>query len=185
MRPLSAVRGVKFILVEHDEDELQRPSYGVEGWPLFRGFLSVAVNGDPTGAMVSVCNSGVYVNRGSTVLTFSPTFTLTKAVFLCYTWLVYDTLLNRSAKVGGWVSLAVSLWLLLFNTDFRWLSVQHWVCAIVCIRESVDSLCRDGTDTPYSVIQTEASKNLLTTNLPQCISFHRHLSFIFGCSATN
>ncbi len=28
-------------------------------------------------------------------------------------------------------------------------------------RDSVDSLCRDGTDTPYSVIQTEASNNLL------------------------
>ncbi len=34
-----------------------------------------------------------------------------------------------------------------------------------CIRESVDSLCRDGTDTPCSVIQMEASKNLLRTNL--------------------
>ncbi len=34
-----------------------------------------------------------------------------------------------------------------------------------CIRESVDSLCGDGTDTPCSVIQTEASTNLLRTNL--------------------
>ncbi len=53
------------------------------------------------------------------------------------------------------------------------------------ITESVDSLCRDGTDTPYSVIETKASKNLLTTNLPQSISIHRHLTIIFGCSATN
>ncbi len=28
-----------------------------------------------------------------------------------------------------------------------------------CVQALVDSLCRDGTDTPYSVIQTEASKN--------------------------
>ncbi len=29
--------------------------------------------------------------------------------------------------------------------------------------ESVDSLCRDGTDTPYTVIQAVASRNLLRT----------------------
>ncbi len=37
------------------------------------------------------------------------------------------------------------------------LSTINYVIYAPVIRESVDTLCRDGTDTPYSVIQTEAS----------------------------
>ena len=49
------------------------PLYGVEGWPLNRGFLSTILNGDAVGTKVSGRyrqggrSSGVAVKRGSTV----------------------------------------------------------------------------------------------------------------------
>ena len=50
------------------------PLYGVVGCPLFRGCLSIEVNGMPVGTfrivryIVGVRYSGVFVKRGSTVL---------------------------------------------------------------------------------------------------------------------
>ncbi len=35
----------------------------------------------------------------------------------------------------------------------------------ICITESVDSVCRDGTDMPYVAVQTEAWKTLLKQQL--------------------
>ena len=52
------------------------PLYGVAGCPLFRGCLSIEVNGRAVGTfrivryIVGVCYSGVSVKRGSTVNDF-------------------------------------------------------------------------------------------------------------------
>ncbi len=56
---------------------------------------------------------------------------------------------------------------------------MHARAFTLVIRESVDSPCMDGTDTPYCVIKT--SKNQLSTNLSQSISFR---FILFRCSAT-
>ncbi len=48
--------------------------------------------------------------------------------------------------------------------------------------ESVDSVCRDGMDMPYVVIQTEAWKTLAKNTV---ICFYRYLTFIIECSVLN
>ena len=55
-------------------DRKNCPLYGVVGCPLFRGWLSIEVNGRTVGTfrivryVVGVCFSGVSIKRGSTVL---------------------------------------------------------------------------------------------------------------------
>ena len=59
-------------------------------------------------------------------------------------------------------------------TRFR--TIILTVSEIICIRESVDSLCRDGTNTPYTQYKLKPFKSLQKKHL----SFYRHLTFIFG-----
>ena len=64
-----------WVLLAYNRDRKNCPLYGVAGCPLFRGCLSIAVNGRAIWTfrivryIVGVCYSGVSVKRGSTVFT--------------------------------------------------------------------------------------------------------------------
>ncbi len=60
----------------------------------------------------------------------------------------------------------------------HYLSASKLVCR--CITESVDSVCRDGTDMPYVQYKQKPGKLKNTA-----ISFQRYLTFITECSVTN
>ena len=73
MRRVSAKSGSLSILLAYNWDRERCPLYGAAGCPLFRGCLSIEVNGRAVGTfrivryIVGVRYSGVSVKRGSTV----------------------------------------------------------------------------------------------------------------------